>query len=356
MRKQILIVLIVFFIVVIARAAIELVKFSPILYGIFFKKEIEVKTTKNNTLNVLLLGTGGGRHEGPDLTDTVMFASLDLNMSKLTLVSIPRDLWMPDLNARINTAYTTGESKKKGSGLILTKAVVSKLVNQPINYGIRINFDGFVKAIDFIGGLDIPVDNTLDDYEYPIAGKEDDLCGHSKEELVTLATASSQLEAFPCRYTHIHFEKGKIHMKGSQALEFVRSRHALGTEGSDFARSIRQQKVIKAFKDKVLSPQTFLNPVKIAQLNETLTKSIDTDIDQSEFDDFIKLSQKFKDVAIHSFVIDAADEKKPGLLVNPPLTDFNGAWVLIPRKGNGNFSEIQQYIKCVLVSDMCTVK
>lgn len=358
MRKKILIILSVFLIVIIGRVVIDVIRFSPVIYGILFKKEIEVKTTKNNTLNLLLLGTGGGKHEGPDLTDTIIFASLDLNTNKLRLISIPRDLWIPDLNARINTAYVAGELKKKGGGLVLTKAVVGKVINQPINYLVRIDFDGFVRAIDFIDGLDINVDNTFDDFEYPIEGKEDDFCDHKKEELDILATASSQLEAFPCRYTHIHFEKGLVQMKGTEALEYVRSRHAIGLEGTDFARSIRQQKVIKAFKDKVFSLQTFLNPVKIAQLNETLTKSIDTDIDQSEIDDFVKLSQRFKNITIHSYVIDAqdSDQKNPGLLINPSLSDYNGAWVLIPRTGNGNFKEIQDYVACVLVSDTCTIK
>lgn len=358
MRKKIFIVLSVIVIVIIGRTLIDLIKFSPILYGIFFDKKIEIKTTKNDSVNFLLLGIGGGTHEGPNLSDTIIFASLNQPKNTLTLISIPRDLWVPDLNARINTAYATGEEKQKKGGLILAKATVEKIIGQPIGYGIRIDFDGFLKSVDYVGGLDITVENTFDDYEYPITGREDDTCGHSKEELDSLATVSSQLEAFPCRYMHIHFDNGQTHFNGIQALEFVRSRHAQGAEGTDFARSARQQKVIRAFKDKLLSPQTFLNPVTITNLNNALINSIDLDVEQSEIDDFIKLSQKFKNVKISSYVIDAEDKekKKPGLLINPPLSDFNGGWVLIPRKGNGNFLEIQDYVKCVLVSDTCTIK
>ena len=88
-----------------------------------------------------------------------------------------------------------------------------------------------------VGGLNVDVERKLDDPEYPISGKEDDPCDHKEEELQALATASSQLEAFPCRYEHLVINPGLQHMDGATALKFVRSRHAKGSEGSDFARS-----------------------------------------------------------------------------------------------------------------------
>jgi anionic cell wall polymer biosynthesis LytR-Cps2A-Psr (LCP) family protein len=152
--------------------------------------------------------------------------------------------------------------------------------------------------------------------------------------------------------------KGLQHMDGETALEFVRSRHASGVEGSDFARSKRQEKIIKAFKDKVLSAQTILNPAKVITLYETLKSSIDTDIQQTEFDDFIRLAQKMKNAKIQSAVLDMGDEQtqRPGLLINPPASsDYNYAWVLTPRTGNGNFTEIQKYISCEIKTGNCPV-
>ena len=67
-------------------------------------------------------------------------------------------------------------------------------------------------------------------------------------------------------------------MDGKTALTFVRSRHAEGEEGSDFARSKRQEKIIQAFKDKLFSFQTIINPAKIISLYDILKDSIDTDI------------------------------------------------------------------------------
>ena len=90
------------------------------------------------------------------------------------------------------------------------------------------DFSGFVKAIDEVGGLDINVDNTFDDYQYPIDGMEDATCGHTTAELQAMASDSADQAVidFPCRYMHIHFDKGLQHMNGETALEYVSSRHA----------------------------------------------------------------------------------------------------------------------------------
>jgi anionic cell wall polymer biosynthesis LytR-Cps2A-Psr (LCP) family protein len=76
--------------------------FSLRLTGIFSLKQ------SDNRINILLLGIGGGTHDGPNLTDTIMLASIDFKADKVTLVSIPRDLWLPDTNQKINAAYAIG--------------------------------------------------------------------------------------------------------------------------------------------------------------------------------------------------------------------------------------------------------
>ncbi|MDP3941575.1 MAG: LCP family protein [bacterium] len=316
-------------------------------------KNISLKKTDDH-VNILLLGIGGGTHEGPNLSDTIIFASIDPKAKKVTLVSIPRDLWVPDLDAKINSAYSTGQDRETGGGLKLAKAIVTKILNQPVDYAVRIDFDGFVKAVDMLGGLDIVVDRILDDYAYPITGKEDETCDLTDEEIVDLTAqiatnSATESEAFPCRYEHLHFDLGQTHMDGITALKFVRSRHALGLEGSDFARSKRQEKVIQAFKDKLFSLNTVLNPVKILNLIDVIKDSIDTDIKQEEYDDFIKLAQKMNDAAIDSAVLDFGDPSvgREGLLINPPLsTDYRGQWVIIPAAGSDNYSQIHAFVAC----------
>lgn len=357
-RKRVFVIFGIFALLIFGRVFSGIIRYTPVLYQLLFQKEISLKKTTDDTVNILLLGIGGGKHDGPNLTDTILFASIDPKNNKVTLVSLPRDLWVPDLNAKINTAYAFGEDKQKGEGLTLAKKTVGTIIGQKIDYGFRLDFNGFIKAVDMIGGLTINVDRSFDDYEYPMQDKENDPCGHKEEELQDLATASSQLEAFPCRYEHLHFNKGITHMDGSTALKYVRSRHALGAEGSDFARSKRQEKVILAFKEKILSLNTLLNPVKLVSLYDIFKDSIDTDIKQDEYDDFIKLAQKMKKAKTQTVVLDYGDaqEVRKGLLINPPLSDdYKGQWVIIPRNGASDYAEIQNYVACQIEKGNCNI-
>lgn len=362
-KKRVLLVLLVFFLIIGIIGFIKFAKYIPAVYQLLFQKEIKLKETTENRVNILLLGVGGGMHEGPDLTDTMIFASIDPATKKVTLVSLPRDLWVPDLKAKVNTAYTYGEEKKKGGGLILTKAIVAKILGQQVDYAVKIDFDGFVKAVDLVGGLDIDVDRTFDDYQYPLAGKEDDACGNDEEKIASLSAeiatgSAAENEAFPCRYEHLHFDKGMKHMDGETALKFVRSRHGTNGEGSDIARSKRQEKVITNFKEKTISVDTFVNPVKIVSLFNTFADNIDTDIKEDEYDDFVKLAKKIKGAKIKSAVIDFGDDsaERYGLLKHPePSSETGGQWVLIPRIGNGNYSEINRYIACEIKFTDCLV-
>jgi LCP family protein required for cell wall assembly len=342
---------------------------SPFLFQILFNKNVELKHANPDSINLLLLGRGGGKHDGPNLTDTMILANVDLKTSQVTLVSIPRDIWVSELsgrNKKINEAFSQGESKRKGAGLLVSKSVIGKVTGQNVDYAAVIDFAGFVKAVDLMGGIDIEVENTLDDYAYPIEGREDDLCGHSAEEVkdfissnsASLTAEADQEEYFSCRYEHLHFSKGKTHMNGITALKFVRSRHAKGEEGTDFARSKRQEKVIKAILQKAVSLQILTNPAKVIGLYSTLQSSVQTDIAQNEIDDFVKLAQKIGTSKINSIVIDYGDPatKRAGLLMNPPISQkYNYEWVLIPRLGDGNYTEIHNYIRCELAEGNCKI-
>jgi LCP family protein required for cell wall assembly len=340
-------------------------KYLPVLWDLMSKKEINLKTAsaQDHKINMLLLGVGGGTHDGPDLTDTIIFASIDPTSKKVTLVSLPRDLWVPDLNSKINAGYTYAEEKQPGSGLISTTDMVSSILGQPIDYAVKLDFSGFEKMVDMSGGLDINVENTFDDYQYPLSGKEADPCGLTEDTIASLSAqiasgSASENESFPCRYEHLHFDKGSTHMNGETALKYVRSRHALGVEGSDFSRSKRQEKVISAFKEKVFSVDTFLNPVKLVNMITILKDSIKTDIKQDEYDDFVRLAQKMKGAKIGSAIIDTGDssEERLGLLINPPMTpEYGNQWVLSPRSGNGEYDEIHAYVACQLKGINCIV-
>ncbi len=324
--------------------------------------------SNDGRVNILLLGNGGGKHEGADLTDSIMIASYNIKDKKATFISIPRDLWLDENRGKINTVYEKG--KDKGQGLKYSEQMIGKLVGLPIHYTVRIDFGGFVKAVDEVGGIDVDVARVLDDYIYPLTGKEDDLCGYSEiekdfsaDEAKTLniepgkrkvliapdgkiATDSAEedkgIQYFSCRYEHIHFDKGINHMDGENALKFVRSRHGLGAEGSDFARSARQQKVIEAFREKVLSLDTLTNPKKISGLLDAYGESFETDI---PIDDMVALYGLTKNMENSQNIVLSNGGEKP-LLYNPPLSEYGGAWVLAPK--DRSLKEIQSYIMEVL--------
>lgn len=311
---------------------------------------------QDKDFNVLLMGIGGGNHDGPNLTDTIILANVRPSKNRVNLISIPRDLWVPDLQAKINEAYSDGQDH--GKGIMMARATLEKVTGAQIDYVIVLDFDGFSKLVDELGGINVNVVRTFDDYAYPIAGKEDDLCGHTPEEVPLIATSEAELDAFPCRYEHLHFNKGEQHMNGTTALKFVRSRHALGVEGTDFARSARQELAIKAIRQKALSLNILFNPVKVLGIYNILKGNINTDVPVSNYGDFIKIAKRMKDVTIKSYVIGQPDSDAGtyGLLTNPvPSAANNFAWVLAPRVGNGDFSEIHSYVQCVTSIGDCTV-
>ncbi|HMS22314.1 MAG TPA: LCP family protein [Candidatus Levybacteria bacterium] len=338
-----------------------ILKTLPIFWGVFIDKKINVKKSENGNINILLLGIGGAKHDGPDLTDTIILASINPQKNIVHLVSIPRDLYVDSLQSKINAAYANGQ-EKGGKGILLARSTVASITGIRPDYVFVLDFSGFIKLVDLIGGIDVPVQNTLDDYAYPEEGKENELCGVTDDGLASfsaqIATGSAtEFDLFPCRFLHLHVPAGVQHMDGELALKFVRSRHALGQEGSDFARSKRQQLVINAVRDKILSLGTLANPVKLIGIVGILGDNIRTDIPEGQFDDFIKLAQKMKGAKIESTVIDEGDlgQERYGLLINPPLQEYNGQWVLAPRAGRGNYSEIKTYLSCVLKGGKCLI-
>ncbi|TSC63666.1 MAG: LytR family transcriptional regulator [Microgenomates group bacterium Gr01-1014_93] len=129
-------------------------------------------------------------------------------------------------------------------------------------------------------------------------------------------------------------------MDGEVSLKFVRSRHGTNEEGSDFARSKRQQKVIEAFRKKVLSLETLGSPKKIGGLVEAFGQSFETDMDINEMIEIYALSKKVKSSL--NFVLDTSKK----LLTVPSYSEFGGAFVLIPP--DRNYNAIHEYIKQVL--------
>lgn len=284
----------------------------------------DLKGEDRDRINILLIGMGGKNHDGGYLADTVMLASLEPSTQKVALTSIPRDLSIPIENMgwrKINSVNSYAEADNPGSGGLATSQAVSDVLGVPVDYYVRVDFQSFVDIIDTLGGINVYVENTIDDPSYPVSGMEDS-------------------PNFSSRYEYLHIEKGWQEMDGSLALKYARSRHTPGVEGSDFGRAARQQKIMEAAKDEVLSMNTLLNPMKISGLITDVSSHIDTNLKLWEM---VKLWNNFKDVKKENVVNKVLDNSTSGLLMDSKSSE--GAYLLIPR--SGDFSEIQYFINSV---------
>jgi len=316
----------IFFIVVGTAVKRSGVEYYLSLARAFIAASPEDVTSINGRTNILILGKGGEGHEAPDLTDTIMVASISYKNPQISFIPLPRDIWIKELRAKLNSVYYWGNKKQEKGGLILAKSAVEKLLDEPIQYGVVVDFSGFKKIIDILGNIEVEVEREFTDTKFPIPGRENDLCDGDSE--------------YNCRYETITFKKGKQLMDGETALKFVRSRHAEGDEGTDLARSARQQKVISAIKEKALSPQIIFSQKKIDELITALEEHVETDIDMKTATALARFGLQAKD-NINSYSVPQE------LLVNPPYSpQYDNLYVFIGK--DENWKEVQDWVECVL--------
>jgi LCP family protein required for cell wall assembly len=304
--------------------------------------------------SVLLLGYGGAGHDGGYLTDSIMLARISPKLQKIDLISLPRDLWVSiptsvdaTHSGKINSAYAIGIDDRKypdkavqftgeAGGGELSKYIVSQVTAINPDYFFTVDFSAFTKAIDQLGGLDVKVAKTFDDEFYPLDVGTTDLCGKSDEEIKSLeATMSGDKldQQFTCRYEHLHFDKGTVHMDGSTALKYARSRHSQ-TDGGDFNRSERQRLVVEAIKDKVVSLNIFN---KIIPIIKTLSSHIKTDMTISQMESYLTRALEFSQYKINSMAI--TDKNFLNIGVSSDRQS-----ILMPILGENNFADIQNYL------------
>jgi len=282
--------------------------------------DTKLKGETNDRINILLLGIGGKNHDGGLLTDTIILASLKPSEKKISLLSIPRDLAVPIENMgwrKINSVNAYAEMETPGSGGLAVSQTISDIFKIPIDYYLTVDFAGFEKIIDDLGGIKVNVENTFDDYKYPILGNED--AGWNQ------------------RWEHLHIDQGEQIMDGKLALKYVRSRHALGVEGSDFARSRRQQKVLEAVKEKVMSLNILFKPSMISKIISDVNENYSSNLKIWEI---AKLWGLAKDIKSENISTRVLDNSPSGLLVD--TTGLDGAYLLSPR--SGDFSEIKYLV------------
>lgn len=278
-------------------------------------------------VNILMLGKGGPGHEAPDLTDTILLASIDPVANEAALLSIPRDLYVQDQNGngtKINAIYsnakqfaqysgTTDEEQIENAGLRAIKKTVSDVIGIPVHYYVMVDFKAFEQAIDTVGGITVDVKEPLYDSS------------------VAWLLGGNPLVA----------DKGLQTFDGERALLYSRSR--MGSARGDFDRTERQREVIVALQQKVLSIGTFSNPLKVIELLDNLSGNVRTDLNGlGEVKRLYEIGQQIGGDKIIS--VGLADP--PNVLVG---TDYIGNQsVVLPLEGMYQYNDIQSYIRNTL--------
>ena len=276
----------------------------------------------DSRINILLLGIGGPGHDGPNLTDTIMLASIDPITDKAELLSIPRDLWVRIPNAgysKINAAYQDGidrsgsktDSGQRADGLaLLDKTLAPVLDGVKIQYHVLFDFSAFKQMVDALGGVTVNVPETL--YDPTIAWEN--------------------------HHNPIIARKGVQTFNGQTALLYARSRET----SSDFARGQRQRLLIAAIKEKAFSAGTFANPIKISSLLDSLGNNVYTDFDSTNIKCLYKQLQTIPSTSIKS--IDFVTP--PNQLVTTGAQRFGGsiASVVEPLAGVGDYNDIHAFL------------
>ena len=123
---------------------------------------------KRGSKNILIAGIGGRGHPGGELTDSLMLANMNYDTKTVTLLSIPRDLYVAyssNSAGKINALYPMGQKQNEGVNLLAKK--VSEITNQPIHHYLIIDFSGFKSIVDALGGVEVNVPKKIYDREYP---------------------------------------------------------------------------------------------------------------------------------------------------------------------------------------------
>ncbi len=268
--------------------------------------------SEEGRINILLLGMRGANDpHGGLLADSIMVASFDTVNNRVALISVPRDLWVKipdtDQNGKLNSVYAHWESGGKGQGIPEMEKMMQTITGLKIDHAIAINYDGFKQLIDAVGGVDVKLSRSFAETKQFVEGNE---CGG---------------EFFlPAGYNHLN---------GDKALCYSRARETT----NDFDRSKRQQIVLKALKEKMISIGTLADFGKVNNILDIIGANVKTDLNPEEMKGFYNQYTKMEDADIYQRVFENSER---GLLKVPDSGTGLG-YVVIPIAGQDNYSAIQ---------------
>lgn len=269
-----------------------------------------------NSVNFLLLGAAGEGYEAPDLTDTILVARLTPGQDKIYLFSLPRDLLVkiPEEEnwTKLNTLYALAK-KNKGREFDLIKQKTEAITGLTISHYVLVNLDAVKELVDTLNGVNVMVKKDIYDTAFPGPN-------HSFQTFILKA--------------------GWRYLDGETALKYIRSRHA---ERGDFDRIARQQDILQALKQKVLSLNFWDLPTFISIFN-TVSSKIKTDLSLWQMKDFWDKIKIIPGGNIIKTEIDSPD------LVTTGQTNLGGvnASIVQPKAGLENYEEIKNYISQII--------
>lgn len=293
--------------------------------------ELQKDSTGKYT-NALIIGIDTRANGGGLNTDTLIVSSYNYETNDIVMVSIPRDLSVEigqgsDWYNKINAVYAfTKEDGNDEKGILELKRTVEDLTGMEIQYYVMVNFEAFTQIVDAVGGVDINVENSFTDYQYPLG----------------------------TGYQTVSFKSGIQTMDGETALKYARSRHSSDNgEGSDFMRARRQQKVIMAIKDKILSSETLTSPKAIMGIFSAVADNIKiSTFTISDIEAALNVARDFNENngMSYSFVLDpsAGNSQLVGNLSTYNADGSLAAYVIGPKLGLGKYEDINEYVGYVL--------
>ena len=276
--------------------------------------------------NILILGldTIVGQKDDSLLTDTMIVASIEYDSQTISLISLPRDLWIDAFRTKINAIYYYGEISDETSGKEFANKVVSQVTGLPIHHTVVINLNAIEQLINSLNGVTIDVPATFTDERFPRSDVD-----------IQIATEDELYET-------VTFEKGIHTMDGQTALKYIRSRQSADlSEGTDIARGKRQQQLIKAILDKSLDTNTLKNP----NILGSIYKIIRTQNDISDISDpeavSVLTALGSGEIRVNPITFTISDADQAGVLINPPIAKYD-QWVYEPL--DPSWEEAHNYI------------
>ncbi len=291
-------------------------------FGGFFNQS-SLKTDAAGRTNVLLFGTSEDDpgHDGADLADSIMVVSVDKENKKMSMVSLPRDLWVEleepcevGYQAKINTVFMCGmgnnRNEERGAQHMINMA--SRVTGLEVQYYAKVNYTSVKQLVDAIGGVEVDI-------------KSEDPRGIYDANM------------------NFRLPNGKSTLDGQKALDLMRVRNSHGGYGlsrSNFDREQNQQLVLQAVLNKTLSAGILTDYGKLVKLIDTVGANVKTNFSTSEINSVINLAKTVDLDSLSSNRIDMVAQDKPLL----KTAQISGASVVVPTAGTYDYSEIKRFL------------